>query len=406
MTLSNKITFCIPSKNNLRYLKSAIHSIRENSFYENEIIVYVDSDNDGTESWLKENGVTYIINQTNIPKGIAYGYNRCIEHSKTELVCMFHADMYMAKGFDINLIKHLSTEKVVVSATRVEPPLHPKGLEKIVENFGMYPEDFQKDKFDSFCKNNIETQKDRVTYGIFAPWLIRKTDLLEIGLHDEYFHSYHEDSDIFNRMILSGVKCIQSRDSFVYHFTCRGGQFQDGIEKITSDENFHRMKNASAKNYLRKWGSWIKNDEYQHPILFPVYNITYVIQNSGIEIISILEPWCKGMIVDTPREVINDYISLEQPTTQFDLKRKIKLQSDEPIPSDVLVKFDARRVTQTSLTILQNLPLIIKDTSDIGEFEVDIFSISIKNISDRSSDFIDTQSEEYKIQLVNVPHIT
>jgi glycosyltransferase involved in cell wall biosynthesis len=50
-----KISYCLPTKNNLRYLKGSIQSIRENSSLPYEIVVYIDSDNDGTEEWLKAN---------------------------------------------------------------------------------------------------------------------------------------------------------------------------------------------------------------------------------------------------------------------------------------------------------------------------------------------------------------
>ena len=51
----DKITFCIPSKSNLRYLKTCISSIRENSYRDDhDIIVFVDSDEDGTVKWLEE----------------------------------------------------------------------------------------------------------------------------------------------------------------------------------------------------------------------------------------------------------------------------------------------------------------------------------------------------------------
>ena len=51
----DKITFCIPSKDNLRYLKTCIPSIRKNAFRDDhDIIVFVDQDNDGTIEWLKE----------------------------------------------------------------------------------------------------------------------------------------------------------------------------------------------------------------------------------------------------------------------------------------------------------------------------------------------------------------
>ena len=43
----NKITFCIPSKSNLRYLKTCIPSIRENAYRkDHDIIIFVDSDED------------------------------------------------------------------------------------------------------------------------------------------------------------------------------------------------------------------------------------------------------------------------------------------------------------------------------------------------------------------------
>ena len=55
-----KITFCIPSKDNLRYLKNSIASIKKNSGQENDIIVYVDASNDGTLEWLETNKIKYL----------------------------------------------------------------------------------------------------------------------------------------------------------------------------------------------------------------------------------------------------------------------------------------------------------------------------------------------------------
>ena len=49
----DKITFCIPSKTNLRYRKTCIPSIRENAYRnDHDIIIFVDSDEDGTIEWL------------------------------------------------------------------------------------------------------------------------------------------------------------------------------------------------------------------------------------------------------------------------------------------------------------------------------------------------------------------
>ena len=344
-----KITFCIPSKNNLRYLKSSVTSIKKNSTLDNEIIVWVDQDNDGTEKWLKENNVKYLTNPEENPQGIAAGYNRCIEAASNSIVCTFHADMFMGKGFDVNLIKHLKP-KTVVAGTRIEPPLHPKGKEKIIQNFGMYPEDFNEEEFNQFVSQIKKEEKDQITYGIFAPWACYKNEIVEMGMHDEKFHSYHEDSDIFNRFILNGMELIQSRDALVYHLTCRGGVFQDGVEQITKDEKFHIMKNKAGKNYLKKWGSWIKNNEYHHPILSPVYNKQLIINNSNPNLES-LKDWFNG-------------------------------------GKDIIVEIDGNTFTQQDFNIIQQLNDIIKDSGSIGEFELGNVRVKINSLKEYQNTLI------------------
>lgn len=384
------ITFCIPSKNNLRYLKNSINSIQKNSKHSNSIIVYVDSSADGTIEWLQENNISFIVNESDRPKGIAYAYNRCIEAAQTDIVCMFHADMFMGKDFDQHLLKHLKP-KTVIAGTRIEPPLHPAGKEKIVHNFGMYPEDFVEEDFNTFIQEEQVRSKDQVTYGIFAPWACYKSELLEIGLHDESFHSYQEDSDIFNRMILAGMECIQSRDALVYHLTCRGGQFQDGIEQVTGDAAFHQMKDNAARNYLRKWGSWVKNDEYQHPIIPPKYNVAFVVNHCNLQSLELLEPWCDRIYIDDEMGVLlAAYYETENKNTLYDLKKRVLNTgyNDPQGENDIVVEFDARHLTQQSFGIIQQLSEIIKESGEVGEFELDIFKITITSLAEQQKDLI------------------
>jgi glycosyltransferase involved in cell wall biosynthesis len=382
--MNQKITYCIPSKNNLRYLKSSIGSIKENSSQEFDIIVYVDSDNDGTKEWLDSEGVKYLVNETNIPRGIAYGYNRCIEAAETPIVCMFHADMYMGRGFDTAILKYLKPLSVV-SGTRIEPPLHPKGNEKIVENFGMYPEDFLKEEFDGFVQKTIQENEGKTTRGIFAPWAVYKEDITSIGMHDEFFHSYHEDSDIFNRFILNGYDIVQTWEGLVYHLTCRGGQFQDGIEQVTQDPKFHLMKHNAAKNYVRKWGHFVKNDEFQYPIIPPKYDIQFDIQNCNLQLLSMLEPWCSKIKVDLSSDMIENYIRSEQGNTKIDLSEKINSEKE----GDIIISFDASKVNQQSFQYIQQLPEIFEANQITeGTFEFDIFDVKINKVKTYQDELI------------------
>ena len=385
--MENKITFCIPSKDNLRYLKSSITSIQQNSSLDNEIIVWVDSSNDGTIEWLKENKITHLINPNPNPQGIAIGYNRCIEAASNDIVCMFHADMFMGKGFDKNLIKHLKP-KTVISGTRIEPPLHPNGKEKIIRDFGMYPEDFKEEEFNQFISKIQKSEKDKVTYGIFAPWICYKDEIIEMGMHDQSFHSYHEDSDIFNRFVLNGVKLIQSRDALVYHLTCRGGIYQDGIEQITKDEKFHNMKNNAEKNYLRKWGTWIENDEYQHPIIPPKYDIGFIVKNCNDSLLHALEPWCSTIYIEDKKQVLTfDYFEKEKNNTIYDLSERVKPYDNEK-QNEILVRIDGKIFNEEDWKILMQLSEIIKDSGSIGSFQLGNLGIDIIQMNEYQKDLI------------------
>jgi hypothetical protein len=187
-------------------------------------------------------------------------------------------------------------------------------------------------------------------------------------------------------MILNGMKCIQSRDSFVYHLTCRGGQFQDGIEQITKDQQFHSMKHTAARNYLRKWGSWIKNDSYQHPIISPKYNIAIVLTNGNIHALETLEPWCDRIYVENKF----DYIQKEQPNTKFDLSKRVMTigLNDPQSENDIVIEIDANKFNQRSFELLQQLPLIIKESGDIGTFELEDLKITINQMEEKQNDLI------------------
>ena len=286
------ITFCIPTNNNLAYLKGCIESIKDQKpIYSGiEILVYVDDNNDTeTIDWLRHQRlVRYLINPFDSIKGIAYGYNRCIEQAKNSLVCMFHADMVMGPLFVENMLKHHKSG-VIVAGTRIEPPLHPAGPEKIVEDLGIYPNQFDYIKFKDRVTNlqQLPGNMDKTTAGVFAPWMAEKSLLLEIGMHDEEFHSYHEDSDIFNRLLLKGVEFKQSRDAFVYHYTCRGGQFKDGVDSVTKDPAFHEMKARAMQHFISKWHTPPGHDKYMNPIVVPKFSTQIVIPDRVVSTDSI-----------------------------------------------------------------------------------------------------------------------
>jgi glycosyltransferase involved in cell wall biosynthesis len=428
-----KITFCIPSKNNCRYLKACIPSIRKNSYRkDHDIIVFVDEDTDGTTAWLEsvkdEYNIRYIVNDTDGLYGIGRAYDKCIEESETDIFMIFHADMMLGKDADREAFKYLDRNKVVCS-TRIEPPLHPEGPEKIVIDFGMWPEPdveegWREKEFDEFVEKSKVEYKDKVTHGCFAPWMMYKDEFLNIGGHDERFRSAREDSDVFNRLVLGGFELIQSWQSFVYHLTARGGQFQHG--KLTKDhsqksERWQKLMAASTREFIRKWGGFVNHDPLMMPIIAPKYNIGFIIKNCTINHIRSLEPWCSVLYADLPQEHINEYIRENQPDTLYDLSNRVALlldfdfiEMDEAENTEqssvtdlsgkaveessgywlstethnILIEVDGSKMENKHLEFMQQLPYIIRDTNEVGKFSFDIFDITINSLNSHEKELI------------------
>jgi glycosyltransferase involved in cell wall biosynthesis len=345
-----KITFCIPSKTNLRYLKTCIPSIRENSYRkDHDIIVFIDSDEDGTIEWLKENSeqynIKYFINPdlNNLLYGIGRAYDFCIEKSTTDIFMIFHADMMLGKHADLKAYQHLSN-KIVVCSTRIEPPLHPNNGEKILLDFGLWPEEFKKEEFNKYVNEHINDTK--ITDGVFAPWMMYKSEYLDIlGGHDPIMHSCREDSDLFNRMLLAGFEFIQPWNSLVYHLTGRGaGSFDGDPER---HKKWQEDMNKSTLAFIKKWGQNINHTELMKPIVAPVYKKTFKLINSNPQLENILDPW------------FND-------------------------GDDIIVEINGNKITQEDFNYIMNLNEIIQDSGEVGEFELGNLKIKINKIDDQS----------------------
>ena len=124
------ISFIIPSRNNLKYLKQAYESIRKNSSVEHEICIADDACTDGTLKhvlfWMKQDkNIKLHVNKGPERLGHTILYDTLInEYATHDRVIIFHADMYLCPHADEEIDKYLEPGKVV-SLTRIEPPLHP-----------------------------------------------------------------------------------------------------------------------------------------------------------------------------------------------------------------------------------------------------------------------------------------
>jgi len=403
-----QISFIIPSRNNLKYLQQAVDSITTCYGTQHDIVLLDDASTDGTWEWLQSlTAENIIIYRNEGPERLGHTilYDTGVELSKTDVFTILHADMITTPNHIPNLIKHLKPG-TVVSATRIEPPLHPPGPEKYVRSYGFEPEEFNNDAFQTEIVKLENDNVDKTTNGIFAPWMMYKSDFEAIGGHDPLFAPMElEDSDIFNRMHLAGYELIQSRDAFVYHMTCRGSRFKDGIEieaeiplpdgtiwyKPKDSEEYKALRAIKFREWWRKWGCNVLHDELLMPIVPPKYNIAFVITNCNLNVLSALEPWCDRIYIDDEMQVLTShYIDSEQPNTKFDLTKRIMVIShnDAYGENDIVVEMDGNRLSNQDALHIQQLSQIIQQSGEIGEFTLGNLHINIFGIIEYQNDLI------------------
>ena len=404
------ISFIQPSRNNLKYLKWSYNSIRKNLGYRHEICWGDDASTDGTWEWMQEiaeKDKNVKIHRNEGPERLGHTilYDTLVKMATTDIVMIYHADMYACPEMDEAVLKHLKRGKVV-SATRIEPPLHPDGPEKILVDFGIEPEEFEEQKLMEWLEGDMEVSKGigKTTEGIFAPWAIYKDDFLAIGGHDPlYAPQSKEDSDIFNRFVLAGYETIQTWQGFVYHMTCRGSRFKDGAMRNPAGQVFMKGRESSewlaqnlrsTRNFISKWGHMVNHDQFLKPVIPPKYDIGFVVENCDNNMLKELEPWCSDMYGDWVGHKgfgVNKYIEEEQPNTKFNLSNKLHSHHTKPI-NDVVVRFDAQKLTPQNFQIIIKMSELLTDSGEVGNMEYDIFKFEIKSLNTYEKELIVCES--------------
>ena len=197
------ISFCIATaKNEKDYTFSLLKSLEDNTKLNNhEIVIFIDSDNQNTYEALLEykkdkDNIIVHRNNTGFPIGSQRNVSIMFDKASKDVVIYLQSDMVVCPDFDKHFLIALDNNKNrVISAARIEPPLHPASPEKIVKDFGLNPKDF---KYKEFCKFTKDLQKEKrpLMDGHFAPFGCFKSTYFNVmGGFDTQFRCSREDSD-------------------------------------------------------------------------------------------------------------------------------------------------------------------------------------------------------------------
>jgi len=232
-----KISIIVPTYNNLNFLKFFISSLKENSYYDHEIIVHINDGSDGTLEYIKQNNISHTHSNDNI--GMCYAVNKASSKSSTNFILYAHDDMYFCKNWDLYLENEVKKHKknlYYISGTTIS-----YGDAIIKYDCGTSPENFDFNKFNKFCENDksFDLQGSH-----WAPHLIHKELWNKVGgFSVEFNPGDGSDPDLCMKLWNENVRVFKCLSKFkVYHFG-----------SVTTRKRDIK-KNNGTKIFLLKWG--------------------------------------------------------------------------------------------------------------------------------------------------------
>ena len=416
------ITFCIATaKNEKDYIQLLLRSLQDNTQIENhEIIVFIDSDNQNTYEFLLEqkkflSNLKICKNQEDFRIGSQRNISIMFNRASNEIVCYLQSDMVVGKDFDKHIIDNLNSKNIVLTCARIEPPIHPPSDDKITKDFGITPDKFEYNKFNSFI-DNLQNENRQNIKAYFAPFSIYKETWFEVlGGFDTQFRCSREDSDITLRMKIAKLETIQNWNACVYHFTCVSSRGSKWFEKNDQSDkkNFMQSKadEQEVKRFIRKWGYF--GHDYN-----PKYDTTlYIDIDTAVDInlLKQIEPYFNKI-------VINDELVVKQLKYQLDFDsnyyankkwnytseywQKVKnlyntfsfedkiiySESIEKFQSDVIIKCSMYELIHNlsnieSIEFIQNNNTILSQLQSdgiiqTGDYTIGCFTITVYNLRD------------------------
>ena len=232
-----KISIIVPTYNNFNFLKFFISSVKDNSYYDHEIIVHINDGTDGTLDYIKQNKILYTYSKNNV--GICDAVNKASLLSSTNFILYAHDDMYFCKNWDLYLENEIKKHKnnfYYISGTNIS---YKDGI--INYDCGSSPESFNFDKFNAFCEK--DTSND-LQGSHWAPHLIHKDIWVKVGgFSAEFNPGDGSDPDFCMKLWKENVRVFKCLSKFkVYHF----GSITTRKREI--------VRNNGTKTFLLKWG--------------------------------------------------------------------------------------------------------------------------------------------------------
>lgn len=240
--MNPKISIIIVNYNGQKYLHDCLSSIENNPGGLYEVILVDNASSDNSVNFVKENFPKIKIIQNNENLGFASGSNIGIRQVKGEFVLLLNNDTIVEKNFLGNFIRAFDE---IPNLGCVQPKIVLMKDNNTLDSCGSYLTDTS---FLYHYGYNKDQSLDKYNhpfpiFSVKGVAILTKKEIIEkIGLFDDDFWCYFEETDFCNRLWLAGYECWYYPKVKIFHAA--------GGTTLTYFQNnyiqFHNFKNKLA----------------------------------------------------------------------------------------------------------------------------------------------------------------
>lgn len=248
----SKVSIVVLNWNGRKFLKKCLDSLQKLTYPQIEIIVVDNNSTDGSQQFIKKNypKVILIANKKNY--GFAQGNNIGFQKSSGEYVMFLNNDTVVTSTFLEPLITDLKKDSKIGC---IQPQMRVMKNKDLIDEVGSFIT-FTGFLYHYGYRKNYKLEKYNKVKEIFsakgACMLFPRKVLEKVGLLDEDFFIFFEETDLCFRIWLAGYKVIYEPSSVIYHVV--GGDTTSS-DKYNYERRIYLIFKNTTCSYLKNFGT-------------------------------------------------------------------------------------------------------------------------------------------------------
>ena len=209
----SQVTVIIPNYNGMKYLPDCMEALRAQTCRDFSVLVVDNGSKDGSEAWLREQGIPTIFLPENL--GFSGAVNIGIKKSSSPFVILLNNDTKVDKNYIREMLRAVKrSPKIFSVSSKMVQLYHPELMDDAGDMYCLLGWAFQRGVGRSSAGYS---RPMRIFSACAGAALYRREVFEEIGYFDEMHFAYLEDLDVGYRARIHGYDNVYCPSALVYH---------------------------------------------------------------------------------------------------------------------------------------------------------------------------------------------